>query len=487
MNLSKSKYCKAVQCKKMLWLDKYKKEVKEEIDNESVLENGTNVGELAKKLFGKYIDIEFNNDLNKMIDDTKIALKNDKVIITEASFVYNNNFCSVDILKKDGDKYEMYEVKSSTHISDIYLDDISYQYYVLTSLGLNITKASIVYINSSYVRQGELELDKLFKIKDLTDIVISKQEEVARRILELESVMKSKKEPKVDLGNQCFSPYDCPFFKYCSRHLPEKNVFDIKGLYLNKKVEYYKKGIISYEDLINSDISNKYKEVIDFELNDKEDKINSEEIKKFLKSLYYPIYYLDFESYQESVPSYDGISPYMQVPFQYSLHIENIDGTLNHKEFLAEGGIDPRRVLAERLVKDIPKDSCVLAYNMSFEKRVIKYLAGLYEDLSDNLMNIHDNIKDLMIPFQNRSYYSKNMHGSYSIKYVLPSLYPDDPSLDYHNLSMVHNGSEASDSYFKLSTLSGAELKKLRENMLKYCGLDTYAMVKVLKKLKDSI
>ena len=487
MNLSKSKYCKAVQCKKMLWLDKYKKEVKEEIDNESVLENGTNVGELAKKLFGKYIDIEFNNDLNKMIDDTKIALKNDKVIITEASFVYNNNFCSVDILKKDGDKYEMYEVKSSTHISDIYLDDISYQYYVLTSLGLNITKASIVYINSSYVRQGELELDKLFKIKDLTDIVISKQEEVARRIFELESVMKSKKEPKVDLGNQCFSPYYCPFFKYCSRHLPEKNVFDIKGLYLNKKVEYYKKGIISYEDLINSDISNKYKEVIDFELNDKEDKINSEEIKKFLKSLYYPIYYLDFESYQESVPSYDGISPYMQVPFQYSLHIENIDGTLNHKEFLAEGGIDPRRVLAERLVKDIPKDSCVLAYNMSFEKRVIKYLAGLYEDLSDNLMNIHDNIKDLMIPFQNRSYYSKNMHGSYSIKYVLPSLYPDDPSLDYHNLSMVHNGSEASDSYFKLSTLSGAELKELRENMLKYCGLDTYAMVKVLKKLKDSI
>ena len=487
MNLSKSKYCKAVQCEKMLWLDKYKREVKEEIDNESVLENGTNVGELAKKLFGKYIDIEFNNDLNKMIDDTKRALENDTVIITEASFVYNNNFCSVDILKKDGNKYEMYEVKSSTHISDIYLDDISYQYYVLTSLGLNITKASIVYINSSYVRQGELELDKLFKIKDLTDIVISKQEEVARRIFELESVMKSKKEPKVDLGNQCFSPYDCPFFKYCSRHLPEKNVFDIKGLCLNKKVEYYKKGIISYEDLINSDISNKYKEVIDFELNDKEDKINSEEIKKFLKSLYYPIYYLDFESYQESVPSYDGISPYMQVPFQYSLHIENKDGTLNHKEFLAEGGIDPRRVLAERLVKDIPRDSCVLAYNMSFEKRVIKYLAGLYEDLSDNLMNIHDNIKDLMIPFQNRSYYSKNMHGSYSIKYVLPSLYPDDPSLDYHNLSMVHNGSEASDSYFKLSTLSGAELKELRENMLKYCGLDTYAMVKVLKKLKDSI
>lgn len=487
MNLSKSKYCNAVQCKKILWLDKYKREVKEQIDNETVLENGTSVGELAKRLFGDYLDIEFSSDLNKMVEDTKIALRNDKVIITEASFVFNNNFCSVDILKKDGDNYEMYEVKSSTHVSDIYLDDISYQYYVLTSLGLNVTKAAIVYINSGYVRQGELELNKLFKIRDLTDVVIAKKEEVEKNINELDIFMKSKEEPEVDLGSQCFSPYDCPFFKYCSRHLPEKNVFNIKGLYLNKKVEYYKRGIISYKDLMNSNISGKYKEVIDFELNNREDKVNKEEIKKFLKTLYYPIYYLDFESYQESVPSYDGISPYMQIPFQYSLHIENKDGKLTHEEFLADGGIDPRRSLAEKLVKDIPRDSCVLAYNMTFEKRVIKYLASLYDDLSEHLMNIHDNIKDLMIPFQNRSYYSKNMQGSYSIKYVLPSLYPDDPSLDYHNLEMVHNGSEASDSYFKLSTLSGNELKELRDNMLKYCGLDTYAMVKVLRKLKDSI
>ena len=487
MNLSKSKYCQAVQCKKILWLDKYKREVKEEIDNKSVLENGTNVGELAKRLFGKYVDIEYNSDLNKMISDTKEALKEKNTIITEASFVYDNNFCSVDILKKENDEYMMYEVKSSTHVSDIYLEDISYQYYVLTSLGMNVKKAFIIYINSDYVRNGDLELDKLFITKDVTEIVESKKREVEANIKETKEFLSNKSEPNIDIGSHCFSPYDCPLFKYCSRNLPEKNVFDLKGLNLNKKVEFYNNGIVSYEDLINSNLADKYKDVIDFELNGKKDKVNKKMIKNFLDTLSYPIYHLDFESYQEAIPSYDGIRPYMQIPFQYSLHIEDKNGNIEHKEFLASGTGDSRRELALKLINDIPKNSCILAYNMAFEKSIIKYLASLYDDLSEHLMNIYDNIRDLMIPFKNRDYYSKEMHGSYSIKYVLPALYPDDPDLDYHNLDMVHNGSEASDSYFKLSMLEGKELEELRENMLKYCELDTYAMVKVLEKLKDSI
>ena len=111
MNLSKSLYCNAVQCNKMLWLEKNHPEEKVEIDNESVLDNGTEVGEYAKDLFGTHIDIDFNKNLNKMIEDTKKALSNKNIIITVASFNYNNHFCSVDILKKINNKYELYEVK----------------------------------------------------------------------------------------------------------------------------------------------------------------------------------------------------------------------------------------------------------------------------------------------------------------------------------------------------------------------------------------
>ena len=488
MNLSKSKYCNGVQCLKMLWLDKYKPEEKDDINNESVLENGTEVGEYAKKLFGNYTDIKFDENLNNMINLTKDALKKEKIIITEASFNYNNNFCSVDILKKDNNDYEIYEVKSSTKIKDIYIDDISYQYYVLNNLGFNLTKASIVYINNKYIRNNNLDINKLFNIEDVTKDVLSRQKKVENTIKEINNFINSKEEPKDYIDEHCNNPYPCPYFRYCTKHLNENNIFKIPELQFKTKIKYYKNNLYNYEDLLSTDIDDKYKQLIDFELNNKDDYININNIKQFMNTLSYPLYFLDFETFQQSIPMYDGIKPYEQIPFQYSLHyIENKNSELKHKEFLAEKNIDPRRSLAESLVKDIPKNVCTLAYNMKFEKMVIKNLANLYPDLKEHLMNIYDNIKDLMIPFKDKSYYSKEMHGSFSIKYVLPALFPNDPSLNYHNLEEVHNGTEAMASYKKLNELDKYEELKLRKNLLKYCELDTYAMVKIWQKLNEII
>lgn len=486
MYLSKSKYCNAVQCKKMLWLNQNKPEEREEINNESVLDNGTEVGIVAKDLLGPSVDIEFNENLQVMIDDTKKALEQENVIITEASFSYNNNFCSVDLLKKDKDKFEIYEVKSSTAISDIYLDDISYQVYVLRSLGLNVTKASIVYLNSNYVRGKELEINKLFIIEDVTDIANSKQEEIASNIADINEYMKQDNEPNGDIGIHCVKPYDCPFFKYCTKHIVEPNVFNIRGMNASSKFKLYKNHKISFKELLKEDINKKYLEQIDFELNNKEPKIEKEKIKEFLDTLSYPMYFLDFETFQESIPVLENSSPYEQIPFQYSLHyIEKEKGELKHTEFLANTNTDPRRDLAIKLVNDIPKNTCVIAYNCSFEKMIIRKLANLYPDLKEHLINIHDNIKDLMIPFKNRNYYTKEMQGSYSIKYVLPALFPNDESLNYHNLDNIHNGSEAMNSFKELKNMNKEEQENTRKNLLKYCELDTYAMVKIYEKLQE--
>ncbi len=486
MNLSKSKFCNGVQCNKILWLDKYKSEFKEEIDNKNVLDNGTEVGIFAQKLFGPSKNVSFNSDLNKMIDETNNYLKEDNVIITEASFNYEGNFCSVDILKKERNQIYLYEVKSSTQISDIYIYDISYQYYVLKKLGFNIKKVFIVYINSNYIRHGELELNKLFNIKDVTDKAIDNLDYIESKIEEINNYMLQKDEPIKDIGLYCFKPYECPYFKYCSKHLPRNNVFDIRGMTINNKVNLYNKGIISFKELLNYDINEKYKEQIDFELNQKKEKIINDKIMSFINTITYPLYFLDFETFQESIPKYDDTYPYMQIPFQYSLHImESKSSDIKHVEFLARGDCDPRRDLAISLINNIPKDVCVLAYNMSFEKSVIKALAHTFPDLSEHLMNIYNNIKDLMIPFKNRDYYNKEMKGSYSIKYVLPALFPDDPSLNYKNLEMVHNGSEASSTYQNLGKYSKEELENVRKNMLKYCELDTFAMVKIWQKINE--
>lgn len=174
----------------------------------------------------------------------------------------------------------------------------------------------------------------------------------------------------------------------------------------------------------------------------------------------------------------------MQIPFQYSLHIEYEDGTLEHREYLAEDGSDPRELLAQKLCEDIPREVTVLAYNMGFEKGVIQKLALEYDALSTHLMDIHTNIKDLMTPFQQKHYVTPSMNGSYSIKYVLPALVPEMEEA-YKELNGVQNGGEAMQAFANLSKLDATEKEKMRNALLAYCKLDTLAMVRVLEKLRE--
>jgi len=211
--------------------------------------------------------------------------------------------------------------------------------------------------------------------------------------------------------------------------------------------------------------------------------IHVKAIKEFCESLSYPLYHLDFETYQQAVPLYKGISPYQQIPFQYSLHVEHSDGILEHHEFLADVGVDPRRAIAAQLVKDIPLHVNTLAYNMSFEKGVIRRLAEQFEDLSEHLMNIHDNMKDLMIPFQKKHFVTPSMQGSYSIKYILPALVPEFEKA-YKELEGIQNGSQAMNAFATLHVKSLDEQKEIRKQLLAYCELDTLAMVRILEKLR---
>lgn len=493
IHLSKSKYCKSVQCNKILWMDKYKPEVAIPTARDSVLKNGTEVGELAKKIFGNYINIEFNKDLNIMIEETRKLLKNKPNIITEASFNYDNNFCSVDILKNNLEGVEIYEVKSSTEVHDIYLDDASYQYFVLSNFGLNVKKVCIVYINNQYIRGKKLEIEKLFNIEDITEIAKSKQDEIRKNIEITNKYMNEhdkNNEPKEEIGMKCSKPYKCEFWEYCTRNLPKPNVFDIGGgMHTSKKFEKYYEGKVSFQDLQNEDLNSKFLEQIDFELNNLEPKIEKEAIKELMDSLKYPLYFIDYETYQLAIPKTEGTKPYQQLPFQYSLHIIKEKGApIEHKEFLAEiDDTDYLRHFAESMIKDMPENGSVIIYNKSFEPARNNEIARMYPDLKDEMDRINSNIVDFLESFKQRKYYTKEMHGSASIKAVLPALYPNNPELDYHNLPVVHNGGEASEAFLSLKNKTKEEQKEIRHGLLVYCKLDTLAMVKLWEKFKEIV
>ena len=488
--LSKSRYCNAVQCPKMLWLKTY---MPEEFDdscmNEAVLQTGNEVGDLAMGIFGEYTEVPFG-DLKEMMRITEELILQKTPVICEASFSFDGLFCSVDILRNLGrNRVELYEVKSSTSLHEIYLEDVSYQAMVLTKLGYHVTRACLIHLNKEYVRLGDLDLSELFTTEDLTDLVRSRQDIVEEKIAFLKAYMRKRKEPDQPIGVHCFTPYACGFFSHCTKELPKPNVFDLRNTQLNTRIRYYEQGLISFADLqACGNLKKNPAMQVKYELEDLPDLIQKPAIQQFLDTITYPLYYLDFETFQPAIPLYDYCSPYDQIPFQYSLHYQKKkNGKLYHREYLAKPHEDPRRGLAEQLCRDIPEDVCVLAYNMAFEKARIKEMAGLFPDLAPHLMSIFNNMKDLMIPFQQRAWYNRAMQGSYSIKYVLPALYPDDPELDYHSLEGVHNGHEASDAFNQMHSMDADTLQEYRRYLLKYCELDTYAMVKLLNRLYEAV
>ena len=537
--LSKSRYTAFSQCPKNLWLKVYKPE-EATIDGgmEARFAQGNEVGDLAMGLFGDFKEVTAHQedgslDLQKMIDLTKQYMDEGVENICEASFSCEGSYCAVDILHKEKGGWAIYEVKSTSFPEfngqeaklEKYAPDIAYQRWVLEQCGVNVTGTYLVCLNSGYVRHGALDVKQLFVVSDMKEMVENEYLKVQARIGQAMKVINSEQEPDMDLSECCMKPYKCAFWDYCKQkhHVPTPSVFDVYGglgrggFTFKKKLDCYHQGLIAFEDLRSTDIGPIQNMQIEAALTGGEF-INSEGIRKFLNKLSYPLYFLDFETMQDAVPQYDGAKVYAQITFQYSLHIkQNETAPYEHREFLASSdGSDPRRALAEQLCKDIPKDVCTLAYNKMFECGRIRELAALYPDLSDHLLNIADNIKDLIDPFRAGDYYVPAMGGSFSIKSVLPALFPDDPGLDYHNLDeRCQNGGDAMTIFPRLQQMEQSlpkqgvqnqdgqlvmadslmplpeqirireEIAASRKALLDYCKLDTWAMVKVWQKLKE--
>ena len=503
--LSKSRYTAFCQCPKNLWLKVLKpEEATVDAGVEARFENGNEVGDLAMGLFGDFKEAHAEKpngglDLAKMVEQTRQWMQEGVDNICEASFALEGHYCGVDILRKNGDGWDIYEVKSSSFPEfdgqeaklEKYAPDIAYQKWVLTQCDINVTDTYLVCLNSDYVRQGELDIQKLFVVIDMRELVENEYLKVPAQVRQALKVLREERELDLDLSEHCMKPYGCAFLDYCKRQhgVPKDvpTVFDLYRMNFTKKLEHYHAGRILFNDVREEKLSDKQQMQVECTLNQTE-QIDVKGIREFLDGLSYPLYFLDFETLQQPVPQYDGQRPYQQITFQYSLHIKpSATADYEHREFLAPSdGSDPRRHLAEQLCKDIPMNVCTLAYNKGFECGRIKELASLYPDLAVHLLNIREHIQDLLTPFQSGYYYVPAMGGSFSIKSVLPALFPDEPSLNYHNLDeRCQNGGNAMTLFPRIQFMEPEEAAASREALLRYCELDTWAMVKVWEKLKE--
>ena len=500
--LSKSLYLNGLQCKKYLWLKIHDKEKLQEPDDslKAIFATGDKVGEKACELFpgGKQIKYDKTVSHSERIAQTKKFLADGVKTIYEATFEFDGVLVMIDILNIDNNNnFEIYEVKSSTwnskkSLKDIekYIKDASIQYYVLKGCGHKISKTSVTLLNGEYIRGAKENINKLFIHKNVTKEVISLQKKIPETLRSFRATLEvNNHEPNIDIGWHCKKPSVCFGFDYCwkqQRNIPDYSVFDIFPLTKKSKaIDLYKKSIVDIKDIPESlEVTKTQKNKIDLI---KKNKLvtDKREIKLFLSSLNYPLYYFDFEAFNQAIPSIIGVKPFQQIPFQYSLHIRsNFSEKPSHKEFLAKPDEDPRENLVKKLVSDIPKEASVLVFNASYEKLVLGQLAEHFPEHKEHLLNISKNIIDLAEPFRKQHYYHPQMKGKYSIKVLLPILVPE-MSTEYDKLDLIKNGGDAMRAFANLSTISDPEeINKIRKSLIEYCKLDTFAMVKIHDKLR---
>ena len=481
MTLSKSQYIRGLQCPKSLWLYKNCPELRSKPDaqTEALFETGYQVGNLAKKLFPGGVEIPFEpSDFDGMIRRTRELIDDGADVIYEAAFKERGIFAMADILVRDGTGWKIYEVKASTQVKTYQIDDASIQWYALSE-ALELKGAYIVHIDNQYVRDGELDISRLFSIEDITEQVLAKQGEIPQKLQELEAVLQGA-EPDIDIGPHCFDPFECDFRAHCWAHVPNQgSVFELSYAG-GKQWKLYQDGILRIEEVPDDYPLGTNASLQVAQHKSQTVKIDRKKIATFLDTIRYPINFFDFETFQEAIPRFDGQRPYQQMPFQFSIHILHRDGRLEHREFLADERSDPRCEVTRRMLEAITPEGSIVAYNQSFEIAQIKNLAEACPQHREALLALIDRFVDLAVPFQKKSYYHPNFGGRYSIKVVLPTLFPDDPQLDYTRLGSVRNGGDAMEIFAKLHRLKDVTKREaIRNDLLAYCRLDTLAMVKI--------
>jgi hypothetical protein len=477
--LTKSDYLKFLAHPAYLWLNKYDKDKLPAFDEaaQALVEQGNAVELIARQLFddGRAVTSLFS----EAVDDTNRLVKTGAQVIYQATVLTNRNlYAMADILVRGEDNaWDIYEVKSSTKAKDGYIADLAFQRLAFEEYGYKIGQTHLIYINSHYTRQGDIEPDKFLAIRDVTEAVETILPRTDRNILAALEVLKLSECPSLD-PTKAGNYYDwMQIYRQLVPIAPD-SVYNLCRLRPALLKQLAKRGIQTISE-IPADVELGPQQIAQISVvKSGRPKVHRLKIAHQLKKLKYPLWFLDYETTFPAIPDHDGLRPYQQVPFQYSLHVlDTPGGQLHQFEFLAEGRANPMPELARQLRSDLGDEGSVIVWNKSFEMGVNDALGAHYPEHKAFLKVVNRRVFDLMEIFMKGLYADAGFFGSASIKKVLPVLVPE---LNYHDLS-ISEGQTASRRWAMAAAgkLSSAEAAKVYTDLREYCGQDTLAMVRI--------
>lgn len=481
--LNKSQYMDGLMCQGYLWFSIHDKETDTSPDlmAQHLMEQGAEVGELARKLFPDGLNAMASEGGDTAIDTQKLLEKHKPIF--EAGFVAGQLYARIDILVPAGKSaWDIIEVKGVTEIDDSHIQDCAFQKYICEKAGIKICKVYLMFVNKNFVKKGNIDLKQFLLKEDVTKDVEKELMGIEVKIKSILNVITSKNKPKPEIDLPGCNPKECPYTEDCLGELPDDSVFYLyRGAKTAKKL--FKSGIKRIGQIPAAEKLSANQAIQLNCVKNKSVYIDKKAIKKFLSQIKEPIYYMDFETYAVTMPRFDGMKPNQNITFQFSIHVQE-KGKLTHHSYLAAYDIDPREEFLKKLKAVLGAKGSILVYNQSFEQSRLKELAEQFPKYKKWVSSLDERYVDLLLPFRAFSFYDSSQKGSASIKKVLPAV----TGKAYDGMAIA-NGGDASVMYYKAvaGRLKQTDVIRLRSDLEAYCGLDTEGMVWIVKKLKTFV
>ena len=481
--LSKSRFTSGLQCHKKLWWEVHEPDALE-LQPDKVLQDlfdqGRQVGELARTRYPGGVLIDLPHDARaERVAATRKLLDAGAPAIFEATFIADNTYVAIDVLEMQGDGYHLTEVKSSSSLKEEHIPDVAIQARVAAACDVRITAAAVLHLNKEFRHPASGDL---FVRTDVTAPVVEFLPRVPDEI-DRQREMLAGPLPDVPVGLHCFEPYKCPFMARCWPDTPN-HIRHLAGVGPKRTAAYLARGITSVADLparerLNFTQRRQLKAMAEQRI------IVEPTLARELQPLIVPgrLGFLDFETIARAIPVWPGMAPWQQAAAQFSYHERQPDGSYTHAAFLAEGPQDARPPLAAAMVRATANAERVVMYT-PFEKTRIRELQRAVPELAVELAALEAKLIDLH-PVVKNCVYHPDFRGSFSLKYILTPLVPE---LTYSDLVIVDGrvaSVEIARLLFVADKIPRQERDRVRQDLLNYCERDTWAMVKLVERLRE--
>ena len=496
--LTKTDFVHFLRCPRSLWLLKHKPEVypyKEFSDFlKKIMREGYEVEGYAQQLFPGGVSMPLVGDA--AVAKTKEALADGVEALFQATILTDKGlFARADILERNKDgTYTLYEVKSSNDPKkskekdkkkeERHLKDACFQKIAFEQAEVTISAVYIIYTNRKYVRDIKVNPQQLLEKVNITEVIQKMYDETE---IEINNAVALLKETKVhEEGCHCFRKTQsnhCDAFEYFNGALEEHAIWEIGNIREKRLCAFLDHGIEKIEDIKGEvDLNEKQQRQVQSVLQGRPI-INEERIKEMLNELVFPLYFFDYEAAASAVPKIIGTRPWQHIPFQYSLHILHTDDTLTHAEHIHETLSAPEGVV-QAVCEAIGDTGSVISWHMSYEKMINKEMIEMYPTYREKLKDINEQMFDLENIFK-EAYVDAQFCGSTSIKKILPVLCPQ---LSYKGMA-VQDGAQAMEQWFMMvdKETDKETHTKIKNDLLAYCKLDTFAMVEIYRTIKNIV